>query len=303
MPIISKGTFMGIPYIRCLIFLVVTLVSGCDDSPNSASTTTPDIIRIAPLPDHAPELMRERYLPIIDYLTKQTGIKTELVIADSYQHLLDLFHTGDIDIANFGGVTFIKARKLDGAKPMVLRDIDGLFSSVVLVNADIHAEGLQALKGKAFAFGSPLSTSGHLMPRYFFNKQNITPEDFFSKIEYSGAHDKTVYMVRDKEVSGGVANAGIVDEMYLDGRINKSKVRVLWESPTYADYVWAIQPHISGEIKSQLESAFINLQSSDPAQKKLLDKLNANYYISANDGDFSVLEGIYNELEEKGLLK
>jgi len=294
---------MGIPYIRCLIFLIVALISGCDDSQNSVSTSTPDIIRIAPLPDHAPELMRERYQPVVDYLAKQTGIKTELVIADSYQHLLDLFHAGDIDIANFGGVTFIKARKLDGAKPMVLRDVDGLFSSVVLVNNDIKAEGLQALKGKAFAFGSNLSTSGHLMPRYYFAKQNIIPEDFFSSIEYSGAHDKTAYLVRDKKVSGGVANSGIVDEMYRDGRINESDVRLLWESPTYADYVWAIQPNISTKIKTRFESAFLNLQASIPAHKMLLDNLGAGYYVTANNNDFSVLEKIYNELTEKGIIK
>jgi len=294
---------MGIPYIRFVIFLIVTLISGCDNSPNPANTSTPDIIRIAPLPDHAPELMRERYQPVVDYLAKQTGIKTELVIADSYQHLLDLFHAGDIDIANFGGVTFIKARKLDGARPMVLRDVDGLFSSVVLVNNDINAEGLQALKDKPFAFGSSLSTSGHLMPRYFFAKQNIIPEDFFSTIEYSGAHDKTAYLVRDKKVSGGVANSGIVDEMYRDGRINESDVRLLWESPTYADYVWAIQPNISTEIKSRFESAFLNLQASIPEHKVLLDKLGAGYYVTANNNDFSVLEKIYNELTEKGIIK
>lgn len=294
---------MGIPYIRCLVFLVVTLMSGCGDSPTPASTTAPDIIRIAPIPDHAPELMRERYQPVVDYLAKQTGIKTELVIADSYQHLLDLFHAGEIDIANFGGVTFIKARKLDGAKPMVLRDIDGLFSSVVLVNTDINAEGLQALKGKPFAFGSNLSTSGHLMPRYFFGKQNIIPEEFFSTIEYSGAHDKTAYLVRDKKVSAGVANSGIVNEMYLDGRINKSNVRVLWESPAFADYVWAIQPNISKEIKARFESAFLNLQASIPEHKVLLDKLGAGYYVTANNNDFTLLENIYVELTENGIIK
>jgi len=290
-------------YIKYLIFLLVTLTTGCSDPSPSKTNITPDIIRIAPLPDHKPALMRKRYQPLVDYLGQQTGIKTKLVIADSYQHLLDLFHAGKVDIANFGGVTFIKARKRDGAKPMVLRDIDALFKSVVVVNDTIESEGLQALKDKAFAFGSRLSTSGHLMPRYFFNKKNIIPENFLSRIEYSGAHDKTVYMVRDKKVSAGVANATIVDEMFLDGRINKSKVRVLWESPTYADYVWAIQPYISEKVETQLESAFLNLQPSDPKHKVILDKLNANYYITANDGDFSVLEKIYNELTEKGILQ
>jgi len=296
---------MGMPYIRSIIFLAIALISisGCDNSPTTATNTVPEIIRIAPLPDHAPELMRERYQPVVDYLAKQTGFKTELIIADSYQNLLDLFHDGKIDIANFGGVTFIKARKRDGAKPMVLRDIDTMFSSVVLVNNEINAEGLQSLKGKSFAFGSKLSTSGHLMPRHFFSQQDIIPEEFFSRIEYSGAHDKTAYLVRDKKVSAGVANAGIIASMYSDGRINKSDIRVLWTSPTYADYVWAIQPTISNKIKKQLETAFLNLNSSVPEHKTVLDKLGANYYVTANNTDFFELDVIFSRLTEEGIIK
>jgi len=286
-----------------LVSLLSCIITGCDISPSSDATVTPDIIRIGPLPDHEPAIMRERYQPVVDYLASQTGIKAELVIADSYQHLLELFHTGKIDIANFGAVTFIKARKVDGARPMVLRDIDGKFTSVVLVNDEITGNDLQSLQGKRFTFGSELSTSGHLMPRYFFSKLNIVPEEFFSHIEFSGAHDKTAYMVRDKKVSGGVSNAGIVAEMYRDGRLKKSEVRVLWESPTYADYVWAIQPTISDDVKRSIESAFLNLQPSNPEHNILLGKLGAAYYVTANDSDFVQLESVFNDLVQQGIIK
>jgi len=289
---------------RLLLALVITsIIAGCDTPSPGDATATADIIRIGPLPDHDHAVMRENYQPLMEYLTKQTGYKTELVIADSYQHLLDLFHTGKVDIANFGGVTFIKARKRNGARPMVLRDIDGMFSSVVLVNNETPGNDIQSLRGKSFSFGSKLSTSGHLMPRYFFGKQNIIPEEFFSSIEYSGAHDKTAYLVQDKKVSAGVSNSDIVDAMYLDGRLKKSEVRVLWESPTYADYVWAIQPTISDEIKSRIEHAFLNLQASNPEHKAILDKLGAGYYVTANNSDFSVLENIYNDLSKQGIIE
>lgn len=294
---------MRISYIRSLVFLlIVLLAAGCSDSPSSA-TVTPDVIRIAPLPDVSPEDLRKRYQPLADYITEQTGLKTKLVIASSYANLLELFHRGEIDMANFGGVTFIKARQKSNALPLVFRDIDEMGSSVILVNNQFEGNTIQALKGKSFAFGSPLSTSGHLMPRYFFNEQDIIPDDFFSTIEYSGAHDKTALWVQQNKVFSGVANAIVVNEMFNDGRLNKSKVRVLWESPSFADYVWAIQASIAPDIKKAIESAFLNLEITKPEHKVILNKLGARYYITANNNDFSALDKVYNDLIKQGIVK
>ena len=291
------------PLMKTIILLLAVVVSGCNDAPSGKTAVIPDVLRVAPLPDHEPTQMRERYQPLMDYLARQTGIKTELVIADSYQHLLELFNAGDIDVANFGGVTFVKARKQVGAEPLIMRDIDRLFSSVVLVRAETEDKALQDLQGKSFAFGSRLSTSGHFMPRYFFNKQNISPETFFSRIDYTGKHDKTAYAVRDKRAYAGVANSGIIDEMYQDGRLKLSEVRVIWESPPYPDYVWAIQARIAPEVKRRIEKAFLNMQAANPEHKLLLDKLGAGYYISANNHDFALLEKIIDDLTAQGLVE
>lgn len=204
--------------------LLAVITAGCNDVPSEHTTIMPEVIRIAPVPDQSPETLQRLYEPLLDYLRKETGLPTKLVIADSYSHLLELFKNGQIDIANFGGITYIKAHKDNNAEALVLRDIDGLFSNVVLVRAEATASTLQELKGKSFSFGSKLSTSGHLMPRHFFAKSNIEPETFFARINFSGAHDKTAYLVRDKKVYAGVANSGIIDQMYNDGRLKKSQV-------------------------------------------------------------------------------
>jgi len=76
------------------VFLLIILIVGCSDLPTSI-ITTPTIIRVAPLPDTDPTLTRKRYQPLIDYLAKQTGIKTELIFADTYQDLLDRFQANN----------------------------------------------------------------------------------------------------------------------------------------------------------------------------------------------------------------
>ena len=97
--------------------------------------------------------------------------------------------------------------------------------------------------------------------------------------------------MRDKKVDAGVLNSGIANEMFLDGRISQDKVKVLWESPPYADYVWAIQSDISKDQKSLIRNSFLHMNHDDDG-KSMLKNIGANYFIPASHEDFIELEKI-----------
>lgn len=283
------------------LLILGLLLPACSDRSESPAGISSSVLRVAPLPDQSPETLKKQYQPFLTYLQKQTGLTTRLVIADDYSHMLELFGAGEIDLANFGGVTYVQARKKYAAEALVLRDIDTLFSSVILVKARAPAKTIKDLWGKSFSFGSRLSTSGHLMPRHYLLKMGIQPEAFFASIEYSGAHDKTAYWVRDGKVYAGVANSVIVEQMFKDERLSSTEVRMLWKSPAYPDYVWAVRSGWSSENTSSVQRAFLRLRKSVPEEKAILDDLGAGYYLPANNGDFRVLERILEELESKGV--
>lgn len=286
-----------------LVTMLAGIVTACDDKASQGSTVKPSLLRIAPLPEESAAALQARYQPLLDHIQKETGITTELVITTNYKDLLSKFRNGQIDVAKFGAVTYLKAHKESAAQPLVTRDIDLLFTSVVLVRKESPFRSLQDLQNKPFAFGSKLSTSGHLMPRSYFAENGIQPETYFSEIKYSGAHDKTAYMVRDRQVDAGVMNANIARSMFGDGRLSSSEVRIIWESPQYIDYVWARQKDLPGETVAVLKDAFISLDKGNPAHNLILKKLGANYYLAARHQSFSTLEKIVSEVERKGLLK
>ena len=113
----------------------------------------------------------------------------------------------------FGGFTFVQAKlRTNGtAIPIVQRAEDEKFTSRFIVPLNSSAKSLTDLKGKTFAFGSPSSTSGHLMPRYFLLQAGIDPEKDFKHIAFSGAHDATVAFVASGRADGGVLNASVWD--------------------------------------------------------------------------------------------
>ena len=261
--------------------------------PDLNNNITPSIIHIGILPDQGVEQLHTRYGPLIDYLSKETGIHFEMVVPSSYHELIQLFNTNKVDIAYFGGLTFIKSHINHDAIPLVMRDIDARFTSYFIVQGNNTALDLAEFKGKVFGFGSQLSTSGHLMPRHFMKtRKQIIPEEFFSEIFFSGAHDKTAYLVRDRKIDLGVVNAEIIKKMMHDGRLKANDIRILWETPPYANYVWAAHSHLSDNTKVKIRNAFLNLDVSKIVHKKILDNMGANSFLPAGMSDFLPLMNI-----------
>lgn len=265
-------------------------------------TRTVDTLNVAILPDQNEQQVRSKYKPLIEHFKSHAGINAKLFVPESYNQLLQWFDSKQVDLALFGGVTYVKAHLKNNAIPLVMRDVDGGFRSVIIVSASNPAKSLHDLKGGSLAFGSRLSTSGHYMPRYFFQKENIIPEAFFSQIKYSGAHDITAEWVRDGKVDVGVSNSGVVNEMFRDGRLKRNKVKIIWQSPNFADYVWAIQPDVSEKQKIRIRDSFLHM-SHDEKDKLLLKILGANYYIPVVTSDFSKLQEITLKIKQRAILR
>ncbi len=249
-------------------------------------------LRVGVLPDETAERLRHNYEPLLARISAATGIPCELIIPADYGDLVDRFARHEVDLAYFGGVSFLLAQHRAGALPLVVRDIDLSFRSYILVRADHPAQSLAELKGARFAFGSALSTSGHLMPRHFMEHRDIEPESWFAEVRYSGAHDRTAQWVRDGVVDAGAANANIIEAMFAQGALNRSDLRILERTPPYADYVWAIQPGIPDEIRFAIRDAFLELSATKAEHQGVLRRLGAGSFLPALTTDFADLRRI-----------
>ncbi len=256
-----------------------------------------DEIRVGVLPDQDPDRLRQRYAPLLEHLANRSGLPTRLVLPVDYEDLVDRFGRGEIDLAYFGGLTFVQAQATHGARPLVMRAIDTRFTSWFLVRQELAHLELGDFAGRRLAFGSRLSTSGHLMPRHFLQSRwQIDPDSFFGRIEYSGAHDKTALMVRAGEVDLGVANSAIVRKMLDDGRLGQNDLHVLWQTPPYPDYVWAVPARLDNDLETKLRNAFLELDITRAEQAAILRNLGAEAYLPADPRDFTDLNQIATRL-------
>lgn len=261
---------------------------------------TPGVIRVGVLPDQSPDILRQRYDPLLAYLSAETGLPFELVVPENYTLLLEMFDTEAVDLAYFGGLTFLKAQEQYGAQAIAMRNVDTRFHSYFLARADDPRNDLKDFRGATFAFGSRLSTSGHLMPRHFMLHENLDPETWFTKIAYSGAHDRTAFLVRDEVADLGVANGEIVEAMFRDGRLRQDEVRILWRTPPYSDYVWALRAGIDRTLVDKISMAFLKLAPYDEKYGEILHRQGAENFLPVPASDFEALRNIAISLDLLG---
>ena len=282
-----------------LLAFCIAMLIACDNQSTSGEPL-PEVLRIGILPDDNEQSLRRRHTPLFDYLSQELSLTYEFVIPESYADLLAQFTEGKIDLAYFGGFTFVKAQQMSGAIPVVMRDIDTRFTSYLITNKKHAGKNVNDFKNMTLSFGSKLSTSGHLMPRYFLTKKIGEPETFFGHILYSGAHDATVKNVKDDIAAIGAVNANILDTMFQNGQITHNDIHIINETPPYPDYVWAVPPRINQSGRLKLRNAFLSLLPTDERHAEILRSAGANGFLPASNSEFTPLLKI---AIESGLLQ
>lgn len=284
----ASGRIRGWGFAVAATVLFALLLTSCA-FPEPRTGEMPATLRVGVLPDEERSRLQSRHAPLVEYLSQDLGIPCELVIPETYGELVELFREGKIDLGYFGGFTFASARKQTRAIPLVMRDVDTRFTSYFLARGDDPRRSLEDFRGARVTFGSELSTSGHLMPRYFLHTRGWVPEDFFAEVKFSGTHDETAYWIRDGKADLGAANARVIDRMFADGRLDRSAIRIVWQSSPFPDYVWAIQPSHTPETRAAIRDAFLRLSISDTDHAGILEQQRARGFLPAEEQEFAVL--------------
>lgn len=267
----------------------------------STLTLAQTTLKVSAIPDEAPTELQRKFAPLGKYLEAEIGMKVEFIPVSDYAAVVESLAAKKLDLAWLGGFTFVQARLRTGnANPIVQREEDRVFTSKFIANAASGINNLNDLKGKTFTFGSVSSTSGHLMPRFFLQQNKITPEKDFKRVAFSGAHDATVLQVEAGKVDAGALNASVWDKLLAEKKVDISKVKVIYTTPTYFDYNWTVRGDLDPVLAKKITDAFLKLDAKNPAHKEILDLQRASKFIPTNANNY---KGIEAAAREAGLIK
>ena len=236
--------------------IAIALLSIFNLSTNG-SLKAEEILRIGAIPDQNPEHLNRLYKVLSSELSEQLNVQVRYKPVTNYAAAVTAFRTGDLDLVWFGALTGVQASlQTKGSKVLAQRDIDEKFHSIFIANKKSSIQkinninDLKTLKGKRFTFGSESSTSGRLMPQYFLNKAGVQLKDFKGRSSgFSGSHDATLMLVKSGSYEAGALSEEVFKRNLLRGRVDPSKVSVIWKTPSYHNYHWLAQGNLDKKFK------------------------------------------------------
>lgn len=272
-----------------LLSLAACLLSAALTLPAQAE----QILRITTIPEEAASEQIRKFTPLAKYLEQSLGMKVEFRPVADYPAAVEALVNKQVDLAWLGGLTFVQADVRSGGKviPILQREEDTRFRSVFITQVNSKITKLSELKGKTLTFGSPSSTSGHLMPRSFLLEAGINPEKDLARVAYSGAHDASIAAV----VSGRVDAAAVdmtVWKKFVDAkRVDTSQVYAFYETPTFFNYNWTVHQDMPVALRDKIVKAFTSLSPSTPEGKEVLDLARATRFIPTKAENYKGMEG------------
>jgi phosphonate transport system substrate-binding protein len=267
-----------------------------------AAAQAQQVLRVTAIPDESPTELARKFAPLGQYLESKLGMKVEWTPVTDYAAAVETVVNRKIDLAWFGGFTFVQANVRSGGKivPLVQREEDEKFRSVFITEAKSGITKLEDLKGRTLSFGSQSSTSGHLMPRNYLLAAKLNPDVDLKRVAFSGAHDATIAAVASGKVDAGALNISVWEKFVSEKKVDTAQVKVFYTTPAYFDYNWSVHADMPQALQEKIKAAFLALDPNTPQGKEILGLQRATRFVPTKPENYS---GIKAAAENAGLLK
>jgi phosphonate transport system substrate-binding protein len=279
-------TIMG--QLRGVLLLVFVLLA-CSDSPKPGKT-----LRVGFVPAEDAQQVMQNAQPLVQILHKELNMEIQPFVAADYTGVVEALRVNKLDVAFLAPASYVLAKNEAHIKVVLKSERKGIpfYYAAIITRADSGIKTLEDLRGKTFAFGDSLSTTGHVFPRKMFKEHGIDPVRDFKQILYSGGHDATVLAVLNGKVDAGATYANSPDNedtawmRYLKDPREQKKIRAIaFSEPIPADNL-VISESLDQRVAQKLVDIFLDL-SRDPKGKKMLrDLYQIDGFVTASDKDY-----------------
>ena len=251
-----------------------------------------NVLRVTTIPEEAATEQIRKFTPLANYLSQALGMRVEFNPVNDYPAAVEALVNKRVDLVWFGGFTHVQANRRSGGRivPLAQREEDTRFQSVFIARTNSGITSLNDLRGRQVSFGSPSSTSGHLMPRSFLLAAGIEPERDFRRVAFSGAHDATIASV----VSGRVDAAALditVWRMFVEqNRVDTQQVNVFYTTPPFFNYNWSVHADMPADLQQRIKNALLALDPANPEHAEILRLNRATRYVPTQPENYRGLE-------------
>ena len=229
------------------------------------------------------------YAPFLQYLSEHTGYAFRPRFIQKSESMPELLGKGDVHFIAFGAVEYIHTSEKYGAIPVV-RGLNSQnkaeYQAAIIAQSGSDIKTIEDIRGRSFAFGSPDSTQGHLIPRAMLLKFGISLDDL-EEHTYTGSHSKAGEAVYSRRHDAG----GLQDTLAKD-LAQKGLVRIVAMSDFYPSSGIAANKDVAPDVIEAVKKALLAFEPTgkDKAGLYRWEKTEMpNGFVTTSEDDYTAI--------------
>jgi phosphonate transport system substrate-binding protein len=272
-----------------MLGLALCFAAGCDNSESQTRT-----LRVGFVPAEDAQQVMQNAQPIVEILRQKLGMEIQPFVATDYTGVVEALRVHKLDVAFLAPASYVLAKNEADVRVILKSERKGIpfYYAAIITRADSGIEKLEDLRGKTFAFGDSLSTTGNVFPRKMFKERGIDPVRDFKQVLYSGGHDATVLAVLNGKVDAGATYANSPDSQdtawmrYLKNPEDVKRIRAIaFSEPIPADNL-VVSSALDPAIAKKIEEIFIELSRDAKGKQMLRELYQIDGFVRASDQDY-----------------
>lgn len=208
------------------------------------------------------------------YLGSRVGVEIEFVARESYQSILDLLFSGQIDAAWICGYPFVRFESELDLLAVPLYQGQPLYQSY-LIRPNVpgaEVQGWADLKGRVLAYSDPLSNSGWLVAQAQLAKAGIATRDL-KRGFFTHGHRNVAEAVAARLAQAGSIDGYVWETMRAQGMPAVARTEVVWKSEPFGFPPLVTRKGYEHPHMESLRLALLRM-SDDKVGRELLASLN-----------------------------
>lgn len=282
------------------LLLVTVILAGCGNrsaqsgKPVGASDigTAANPIKMAMVPSLDTSKLIISGDKLAELMEKETGLKYKISVPTSYTAVITAMGAGTIDVGWLSPLPYVIAHDRYGVDVVLrtIRDNSDEYWAFIIARTDSGINKLSDLKGKKFAYGDPVSTSGAIYPKHLIRTSGYDPEKFFSSVMYAMAHDRVVMAVYNKQADAGAIYGGVKtdarEKVVRTFPDVMKKTKVIARSIAIPNDTVSVRKGLPREIVKKITNGLIAVSKSEEGQRAIFDLYGIDGFEITRDSDY-----------------
>jgi phosphonate transport system substrate-binding protein len=261
----------------------------------------PDVLRFSMIPTEETTQELALYEPMVNQLKSVTGKDVEFFLPTSYASVVEAMLSGFVDIGMHGPYSYVIARERDPSlevfatyakHPGHFQEEGPGYRAVLIARSDSGIKTLEDVRGTIVGLTDPASTSGNLLPRVSFTEQvGEALEDHFSRVVYTGGHDRSAMAVLEGFVDVAFVATHRLDNVLERDLAAAEDYTLIWSSPVIPQDPFVVAGTLCDDLVGAISEAFLTLSDSE-AGRSYLTNVNASKFVAMSDGDYDIIRAL-----------